>query len=381
MKRSDYHTKPKQTKIKLWKKITLSILGILVLIISGLGIFLFKSYNDTVVKTERTKPLSNYQVSTDDSEIIIPIETTSDYLINFLIMGVDNDSEREVTDGLEGTRTDSLMLVTLNTKTNNITIYSIPRDTTAMIYDSDNQPVDISGQSVTKINAAYEYGGELATINTVEHLFSGINIDYYGTINFISFKGIVDSLGGIEMNVPEDIYALDLTTILVHSGEQTLSGTQALDFARARYQDNDIKRGYRQQLVMQAILEKMLANISATNALGIFNSIQGNVKTDMDIFDMKELYSAVKGNSFTFTKIEEPWGSYNLNGSSMVYLNGQSRQDIVNKINESIERAASTEATDGTNEYQNELNKLSENIEDNGITEFSTTDINKIFSN
>lgn len=359
--RSELNKKKKSRKW-LW--------GLLIFFVSliAAGFLYVKSTIDNMIQpTVETKPIATYKKE-------------NDYMLNFLLMGVDNDSEREKT-GLDGTRTDSLMLITLNTKSEKITIYSIPRDTTTVLYNDKNEPQELSGQYVNKINAAYEFGGESATVNTVEHLFEGIDIDYYATVNFISFKGIVDSIDGIEVDVPEDIYNKDLDTILVKKGHQTLNGEQALDMARARYQDDDIHRGYRQQIVMEAIANKMLSSISPTKAIGIFNSINGNVRTNMSISDMTKLYTGISSKNFTFDKITADWGSFNADGSSMVYLPAQSRATVVTKINESIDRNSDTSSILNGNTYlQQGLNELENQIVNYGVTDVSYTYLNSLFN-
>lgn len=363
----------KETRIELNKKKKSYkwLWSLLVLLGIGItaGVLYIKSTVDNIIKPiEDTKPISTYKKE-------------NDYMLNFLLMGVDNDSEREKT-GLAGTRTDSLMLISLNTKNEKVTIYSIPRDTTTVIYNNNNEPQLLAGQYVNKVNSAYEFGGESATVNTVEHLFEGIEIDYYATVNFISFKGIVDSIGGIEVDVPEDIYDKDLTKVLVKKGLQILNGTQALDMSRARYQDDDIHRGYRQQIVMEAIAKKMLSDISVTKALGIFNSINGNVRTDMGLGDMKALYDSLSGKTLSFDKVTTEWGSFNADGSSMVYLGSNARAEVVEKINGSLERDTDTSLIlNGETPLQQDLNELENQIINFGYTDFSYTTLNYMFEN
>lgn len=321
-------------KMATWKKV---VLLLFIAIGGGLlaGFFYVKSTLDSVVVKPR-----------EDEPAMQTKKKEGNYRLNFLFLGVDNDMEREKT-GLTGTRADSIMLVSMNTATDKLKVYSIPRDTTAVIYDENNKPVKSpDGSWLNKINAAYEVGKEEATKNTIEHLFPGIKIDNYATVNFLSFKGIVDSLGGIDVNVPENIYWKDTDRVLVNAGQQTLNGTQALDMARARYQDDDIHRGYRQQIVMQAIADKASKTNDVTKLMSVFNEVKGNVRTNMQLDEMMDLYKTINGEGFSFEKIEEEWGSYNLDGASMVYIPEASRDDMVKQVNDSLTREVPTNTSE-----------------------------------
>lgn len=317
----------KNNKKKKKRRILISVfstIGVIVALCAG-GLFYLKSSLDEIlIPSENATPVSAHKKD-------------NDYMINFLLMGVDNDSEREQT-GLDGKRTDSLMIVSLNTKTTKATVYNIPRDTATVIYDKNNKPITINGKYFNKINVAYEHGEEESTMNTVEHLFPGLEIDYFGTFNFLSFKGIVDSIGGIDIDVPVDIYDYQLNEILVKAGQQTLNGDQALDMARARYQDNDIERGYRQQMVMEAIASKMLSNLTITQVLDIMNSIKGNLVTNLSIVDVKDLFNSVSGKDFSFEKVETAWSPFEIDGQSMVLLPSAAREIVIKEINSSIDR-------------------------------------------
>lgn len=371
VKKSSTQSKKKK-KMSTKAKVGYSLLGLLVVAtvsVVAMGAYLYNAANKISQPTATTKRINT-------------LKKDDDYMVNFLIMGDDNDDERSENEVIEGDRTDTLMLVSLNTKTEKVTMYNIPRDTTTVIYDKDNNPVPyLDTEYVTKINAAYDFGAEEATVNTVEHLFPGIHIDYYWTFNFISFKGIVNALGGIEMDVPTDIYDYKLEKLLVNAGPQTLNGEQALDVARARYQDNDIERGYRQQMVMEAIARKLSSDVTVTQALKILASVQDNVTTDMHISDITALYEVAIKKDWEFDRVETNWGSYNLGVSSMVYLPNDSIYDVVKQINESIERPydEANVIKDGTSLLHTQLNYIQQMVELNGKTEWTFSEMNQLF--
>ena len=108
-----------------------------------------------------------------------------------LIMGI----EDYATDGQNG-RTDSLMFATVNPKTQKISLMSIPRDSRVPIVGKNKED---------KINAAHAYGGEEMAIKTVEG-FLKVPVDHYLKIDFQGFKGIVDAVGGVTVDVPFDFW-------------------------------------------------------------------------------------------------------------------------------------------------------------------------------
>jgi len=178
-----------------------------------------------------------------------------------LLMGVDSEKEEIKGSSFNG---DSLILVTFNPKTLNSTILSIPRDTYTSISC-------FAGQRKNKITHAAWYG-ESCMMKTIENMFD-ITIDHYVKINFKGVVNIVDSLGGIDVEVPFSFCEQNSNrefgnnTIYVREGFQTLNGEQALALARNRhpwtqycskewtnYNSNDFVRGQNQQLVIQAMM-------------------------------------------------------------------------------------------------------------------------------
>ena len=202
--------------------------------------------------------------------------------ISILFVGVDDSETRG--QGAEGSRSDALMLATLNNKTKTIKLLSIPRDSYVHIPYVGYKD---------KINHAHAYGGTFASIETIEELLD-IPVDYYVRMNFNAFIEVVDALGGIEAEVP---YAMlekdefDRNTIKLQPGLQTLNGQQALALARTRKQDNDIERGKRQQEILKAIITKAASASSLTKYDDVIEALGDNMKTDMTFKEMKSFTS------------------------------------------------------------------------------------------
>lgn len=205
--------------------------------------------------------------------------------VSILFVGIDDSEKRG--QGEKGSRSDALILATLNNKQKTIKMISIPRD--SYVY------IPYVGYE-DKITHAHAYGGTLASIETVEKMFN-IPIDYYVRMNFNAFIDIVDAVGGIEAEVP---YAMlekdefDRNTVSLQPGLQHLNGRESLALARTRKQDSDFERGKRQQEILKAILTKASSVDSITKYDDIIQAVGENMKTDMTFDEMKSFFSYIK---------------------------------------------------------------------------------------
>lgn len=206
--------------------------------------------------------------------------------ISILFVGIDDSEERG--QGSDHSRSDSLMLATLNNKDKSVKLLSIPRDSYVYIPYVNHED---------KITHAHAYGGTEATIDTVENLLN-VPVDYYYRLNFDAFIQIVDALGGVEVDVPYALHELDENdkrTVNLKPGKQVLNGREALALARTRHQDSDIKRGERQQMILEAIIKKASSVTSLTKYDDILNAVGNNMKTNMTFSEMKSLAAYIKG--------------------------------------------------------------------------------------
>lgn len=181
-------------------------------------------------------------------------ENMKDYR-NILIYGVDSRAN----DLKENTRSDSIILASINQKNHKVTLTSIYRDTY----------VQIEGHGMTKMNHAYSYGGPDLSVNTVNQNFD-LNVSDFITVNFSALSNVIDSLGGITLSIHKDelkwvnAYARDVAKIngteftkIKKPGKQTVTGVQATGYCRVRYTaGGDFTRAERQRKVMKAIFAK-----------------------------------------------------------------------------------------------------------------------------
>lgn len=190
---------------------------------------------------------------------------------------------------------DTLMVVTINPKTDTTTMVSIPRDTFAQIQGGTHQ--------YAKINSAFLTGGSNCSVKTVEKLLN-VPIDYYVTVNMGGLAQIVDAVGGVDVDVPFSWSdeAHDAGTFT--KGAAHLDGKRALQFARMRYKDpdGDYGRQKRQQQVISAIVKSLLSANSLTNYKSVLKSLEGNLLMNLTFDDLVNIANGYRSAIKTFNK-------------------------------------------------------------------------------
>ena len=203
---------------------------------------------------------------------------------------------------------DALLLATFNPETTNTTILSIPRDSYMPITCLNNRKNKIT-------NAGWH--GEECIISSLEN-FLDITIDYHVKINFNGVVQLVDALGGVEVDVPYSFCEQNSkrewgkNTIFVNSGTQKLNGEQALAFARHRKVTqymvnycgskyvtnanywNDFARGQHQQVIINALLNKLKTIDSFSTIEKVLDTISKNIETDISTDNIFSLYNIGK---------------------------------------------------------------------------------------
>jgi LCP family protein required for cell wall assembly len=273
----------KEQKLKSKKSLIIKISVLLVagILISG------SAYGFYLVKKAETAAEKSYEaVENRDGSVLRNSEVTPlEDNVSILFIGVDDSETRN--QGTNESRSDALMLATLNNKEKTVKLVSIPRDSFVYIPEIGYED---------KINHALFKGGVKATIETVEKLLE-VPVDYYVRMNFNAFIDVVDALEGINVNVPYDRLEKDEEdqyTIQLKKGFQNLDGREALALARTRKLDNDIERGKRQQEMLSAIVKKASSASSFTKYGNVIDAVGDNMKTDMTFDEMKSFISYLK---------------------------------------------------------------------------------------
>ncbi|MGL5972875.1 MAG: LCP family protein [Oscillospiraceae bacterium] len=203
--------------------------------------------------------------------------------VNILVAGIDNNSERETQ-----LLTDVLMLVNFNLQDSKISVLQIPRDT----YVGNDYP---SG----KVNAIYSSGKdkENKINNLLDYLKESLKIDinHYMTVDMDGFVNVIDSIGGVEMDVPYNIPKYNLVDhkISIKKGKQVLDGKKSEVFVRYRagYVEGDIGRVKAQRVFISAMVDQ-LKNTGIKGIPKVLSALDDKVYSDMSIGDMTKYAQA-----------------------------------------------------------------------------------------
>lgn len=201
---------------------------------------------------------------------------------NVIIMGLDSRPG-------EGsfTRTDSLVL--LGVKGVRVAALSIPRDVFINVPNYGSQRVN----TVNVLGETDEATTGPDLLKESLELSFDIQVDHYVRLNFAAFEALVDALGGIQVDVPYAITDYQYPTsdggtieVYFEPGMQTMNGERALQYARTRHADDDYRRAERQQLVISALVRKLINPFVWPAAL---HAITSNMETDLTIIDMARI--------------------------------------------------------------------------------------------
>ena len=225
------------------------------------------------------------------SDLAAELSDTQDVTEPFymLLLGVDKSEDRAEAwgDSDSNFRSDTIILARIDPVNKKVTLVSIARDTM----------VDLGDYGEQKINAAYALGGASLAVKTVEQ-YAGVNIDHYAEVDFETLTNIVNTIGGVEVNVPVDVVD-PMANADIKAGTQTLDGDQALALCRSRhaydeYGAGDFYRAANQRAVISAILKKVLASDPLTIANTI-NTVADGVTTDLDVPQIISLALQMRG--------------------------------------------------------------------------------------
>ncbi|MEV6565797.1 LCP family protein [Streptomyces kronopolitis] len=227
---------------------------------------------------------------------------------NYLIVGSDSregmsaaEKKKLHTGSAEGKRTDSMMI--LHDGSNGPTLISLPRDSDVeiptYIGSSSGKKYPGTGRH-TKLNAAYAEDGPELLVRTVEYN-TKLHIDHYVEIGFAGFAGIVDAIGGVDMDIPKAFKDKNSGADFP-AGEQTLNGQQALAFVRTRhaFAGQDLDRTKNQQKFLATLASQTATPGTVLNPFKLYPTLSAGLDTlivdkDMNLFDLGSMFFAMKG--------------------------------------------------------------------------------------
>lgn len=216
----------------------------------------------------------------------IPVKGNTQHITNILLLGLDGRS------GYKGTRSDTMIILSINDQKQTIRLISLMRDTAVILpgYDRDGDGRD----DYNKLNAAFSRGGFDLLSKTIEQNFR-LKIDQYIGVNFVTFPIAVDAAGGLDLTLTRQeaamVCAADQTLenwqkgfrpVGTQDGQYHLNGYQTLQYARIRkLAGNDFKRTERQRIVISALLEKA-KGLNFFQLLNMVNQTVDHVVSNMN---------------------------------------------------------------------------------------------------
>ena len=263
------------------RKILMTVFALLILGIGGFAAYTFFNFSSSAQKGYKNV---NYLKEVDPNFKKFSV----------LILGIDmNDDRKAQGQTREDSRTDSMILATVNKDKKRMDMVSIPRDSLSLMREKDDEHND-SAYFYDKITHAHAYNDVKGTTNAVENLLN-TPINFYVLINFKAFEQTVDAFGGIDLYVPFDMDEQNANgeenTVKLTKGWHTLNGEQALAFSRSRYYDSDIERGQRQLQAIHALIDKAKSLNALTKINDVINIAGDNVEHNLST---TQISSAIK---------------------------------------------------------------------------------------
>lgn len=268
----------RKKKPKLRKGRVFFVLLLLALVVLG-GYFYFQY-----------KAGHNLASNGDEEQIEFKGDPSINNVENILLIGID-------TRGEEQSRSDTMMLVSVDKDANKVRMVSFMRD----IYAA------IPGYQSYKLNTAYYLGGVSLLQETLTNMF-GVNINHYAIIDFKNFEQLVDvaAPNGVEVTVPHDMSKN--IGVSLKKGTQRLNGKELLGFSRFRYdEEGDFGRVERQQQALEALKNEVLSASNVKNYPKLIGALEGYIQTDLTTSQQVGImFNAVKGGGLDIERMTVP---------------------------------------------------------------------------
>lgn len=289
---------PKEKKGEFFRKF-MTLLFVAAIVYAGITGYICAVFSNTeYIKTDSSSSSSAGLVS--DSRVK-----------NILLLGVDDKQNGNTS------RSDTMILLSIDKRNRQLKMTSFLRDTY----------VEIPGYGENKMNAACTFGGPQLVMKTIEHNF-GIDIDNYVLVDFSAFEDIVDSLGGVTVEVEqrEAEFINNTTRYTIDYGENVkLTGGEALTYVRIRKLDSDFYRTQRQRKVITAIL----SSVKKSNPFELIETgkeVMKYVETDMNPLELTLL---AEGAVLSYMRydivqsripVDENYSSQTINGAAVLVI-------------------------------------------------------------
>ncbi len=281
----------------MWVRIAIAALLLLILIPGGIGIYYYLSILPTVSSSTGQKVVR----AKGDEDPHQSQSATGDVLssgrMNLLLLG--SDTDYKTVHDLGGVLAQTLIVLTVDPGTKDVSMLSLPRDTW----------LNVPGYGMHKLDQAYLLGGGGAggvalTMETIHQDF-GIYIDHYAWVGLDGFVKVIDTVGGVDIDtihpITDDLYPDDacncardayaVKPLYIAPGPQHLDGQQALEYVRSRHADliGDFGRSVRQQQILTQLKNKLNNPAIISKMTDLAKALNGHVKTDMEMTQVFQL--------------------------------------------------------------------------------------------
>lgn len=270
--------------MKKFFKVLSIILIILLLIVGIVAVFVVNKLNK----------INYVEISKEEIEVNTGVEENLSGYRNIALFGIDTRD-----DTYEGSRSDCIMIASINHDTKEIKIVSVYRDTY----------LNIPGRGLDKVNHAYSYGGPALSMSTLNTNLD-LDITEFATVNFTATKDIINAIGGVEIEVT-DAEAKSIPRIS-SGGTYLLDGEQALAYGRIRKIDSDYKRTERMRTVVMAVFEKA-KTMSITELNKLANQLLPEIYTNISATEILALIPKI----YSYSIVESQGWPYETRGITL----------------------------------------------------------------
>ena len=270
--------------MKKFFKVLSIILIILLLIVGIVAVFVVNKLNK----------INYVEISKEEIEVNTGVEENLSGYRNIALFGIDTRD-----DTYEGSRSDCIMIASINHDTKEIKIVSVYRDTY----------LNIPGRGLDKVNHAYSYGGPALSMSTLNTNLD-LDITEFATVNFTATKDIINAIGGVTLTVT-DAEAKSIPRIS-SGGTYLLDGEQALAYGRIRKIDSDYKRTERMRTVVMAVFEKA-KTMSITELNKLANQLLPEIYTNISATEILALIPKI----YSYSIVESQGWPYETRGITL----------------------------------------------------------------
>lgn len=295
----------------MFKKVLLWILGIAlagIVIVGGVAAY---KIHDTTSKIHSMD--SSLSETSDD-------KTRDGKSVAYLLLGTDTGDLGRTEKG----RTDTMMVMVVNPDSKTTTMVSLQRDTRIQIDGVD-----------AKLNAAYALGDAKQAVDEVEQLLD-IKLDGYLLVNMKGMEQLVDAVGGVTVKSPLTFSYEGYS--FTENKEANLNGKSALAFSRMRYEDprGDYGRQVRQQLVIEAVMNKLKTDPTSALNNDFLDAVSGNVRSNISLTSLRNLASKYRDSAQTINRDQMTGTGSMIGGVSYQEMSSDEIQRVHNEIENAL---------------------------------------------